>query len=110
MLTAEGAANLDESGILQPGIPSCSPEGDAGIGMVATNSVQPRTGNVFMGTSAFAMLVLEKLLQKLYREIDIVMTPAGDLFPDDQAGFAVFMKHYEKGLAVEKAAIQAMDW
>ena len=60
MLTVEGAKRLDPTGTLQPGIPFCPPEGDAGTGMVATNSVAPRTGNVSAGTSIFAMVVLEK--------------------------------------------------
>lgn len=76
-LTAEGAALIDESGNLQPGIPMCPPEGDAGTGMVATNAVAPRTGNLSAGTSTFAMVVLEKKLSKLYREIDMVTTPSG---------------------------------
>lgn len=76
-LSAEGAAMLDESGALQPGIPMCPPEGDAGTGMTATNAVAPRTGNVSAGTSTFAMVVLEKQLSKLYREIDMVTTPSG---------------------------------
>jgi sugar (pentulose or hexulose) kinase len=76
-LTPEGAAFLDETGALKPGIPFCPPEGDAGTGMVATNAVAPRTGNVSAGTSTFAMLVLEKPLSKLYREIDMVTTPTG---------------------------------
>ncbi|MDO5409603.1 MAG: FGGY-family carbohydrate kinase [Lachnospiraceae bacterium] len=76
-LTAEGAAFLDETGNLQAGIPLCPPEGDAGTGMVATNSVAPRTGNVSAGTSTFAMIVLEKQLEGLYREIDMVTTPTG---------------------------------
>lgn len=76
-LTAEGAAFLDESGNLEAGIPLCPPEGDAGTGMVATNSVAPRTGNVSAGTSTFAMIVLEKKLSKVYREIDMVTTPTG---------------------------------
>jgi sugar (pentulose or hexulose) kinase len=76
-LTAEGAALLDPAGSLQPGIPLCPPEGDAGTGMVATNSVAERTGNVSAGTSIFAMIVLEKELSKLYTEIDIVATPSG---------------------------------
>lgn len=77
VLTKEGAAFLDESGSLQAGIKLCPPEGDAGTGMTATNSVAPRTGNVSAGTSTFAMIVLEKQLSKLYREIDMVTTPAG---------------------------------
>ena len=76
-LTEEGAALIDESGALKPGIPLCPPEGDAGTGMTATNSVAPRTGNLSAGTSTFAMVVLEKQLSKLYREIDMVTTPSG---------------------------------
>ena len=76
-LTAEGAALLDPSGRLQEGIPFCPPEGDAGTGMTATNSVTQRSGNVSAGTSIFAMIVLEKPLPEFYREIDIVTTPAG---------------------------------
>ena len=77
MLTTEGAKWLDPSGKLNPGILLCPPEGDAGTGMVATNSVAPRTGNVSAGTSIFAMLVLEKALSRVYMEIDMVTTPAG---------------------------------
>lgn len=77
-LTEEGAKLLDISGNLKPGIPFCPPEGDAGTGMVATNSVGKRTGNVSAGTSVFAMVVLEKELDKLHQEIDMVTTPAGD--------------------------------
>lgn len=76
-LTEEGAAFLDESGTLRAGIPLCPPEGDAGTGMTATNSVAPGTGNVSAGTSTFAMIVLEKQLSRVYREIDMVTTPAG---------------------------------
>jgi sugar (pentulose or hexulose) kinase len=76
-LTAEGANLLDPSGTLQAGIPLCPPEGDAGTGMVATNAVAARTGNVSAGTSVFAMIVLEKALSKLYPEIDMVTTPSG---------------------------------
>ncbi|MBU9723330.1 MULTISPECIES: xylulokinase [Bacillaceae] len=78
-LTEEGAKLLDVSGTLQPGIPLCPPEGDAGTGMVATNSVAQRTGNVSAGTSAFAMVVLEKDLSKVHPEIDLVTTPTGNL-------------------------------
>lgn len=78
-LSKEGAALLDPTGILHPGIPFCPPEGDAGTGMVATNSVAVKTGNVSAGTSVFAMLVLEKELSKVYSEIDLVTTPSGDL-------------------------------
>ncbi len=78
-LTEEGAKLLDVSGKLQAGIPICPPEGDAGTGMAATNSVAQRTGNVSAGTSVFAMIVLEKDLSKAYPEIDLVTTPSGDL-------------------------------
>ncbi|RJN33201.1 xylulokinase [Nesterenkonia natronophila] len=77
-LTKEGAALLDPSGTLQPGIPLCPPEGDAGTGMVATNAVAPRIGNVSAGTSIFAMVVLESPLSKVHPEIDVVTTPAGE--------------------------------
>ena len=76
-LTEEGAKLLDPTGKLQAGIPVCPPEGDAGTGMAATNSVRVRTGNVSAGTSTFAMIVLEKQLSKVYREIDMVTTPTG---------------------------------
>lgn len=78
-LTKEGAALLDISGNLEAGIPLCPPEGDAGTGMTATNSVAKRTGNISAGTSVFAMVVLEKELSKVYDVIDLVTTPAGDL-------------------------------
>lgn len=78
-LTAEGAALLDPTGKLQAGVPFCPPEGDAGTGMAATNSVAKRTGNVSAGTSVFAMIVLEKELQKVYDAIDLVTTPDGSL-------------------------------
>ena len=78
-LTNEGAKLLDESGNLQAGIPLCPPEGDAGTGMVATNSVAVRTGNVSAGTSVFAMVVLEKDLKKVHEELDLVTTPTGNL-------------------------------
>lgn len=76
-LTAEGAKLLDPSGTLRPGIPMCPPEGDAGTGMTATNSVAKNTGNVSAGTSVFAMVVLEKKLSKAYQELDMVTTPTG---------------------------------
>lgn len=78
VLTEEGARLLDVSGALKAGIPFCPPEGDAGTGMAATNSVARRTGNVSAGTSVFAMIVLEKDLSKAYPEIDLVTTPSGD--------------------------------
>lgn len=77
-LSEEGAKKLDPTGTLQAGCPLCPPEGDAGTGMAATNSVKQRTGNVSAGTSVFAMIVLEKALQKVYEEIDMVTTPSGD--------------------------------
>jgi sugar (pentulose or hexulose) kinase len=76
-LTAEGALLLDPSGTLPAGIPLCPPEGDAGTGMVATNAVRPRSGNVSAGTSVFAMIVLEKSLARVHEEVDIVVTPDG---------------------------------
>ena len=77
-LTEEGARLLDPSGHLRAEIPLCAPEGDAGTGMAATNSVAARTGNVSAGTSVFAMAVLEKELSKVYEEIDMVTTPDGN--------------------------------
>lgn len=76
-LSLEGARILDPSGNLEAGIPLCPPEGDAGTGMVATNSVKKRTGNISVGTSVFAMIVLEKELTAVYPEIDMVTTPDG---------------------------------
>lgn len=97
-LTDEGAALLDPTGSLRPGIPLCPPEGDAGTGMVATNSVPPRTGNVSAGTSIFAMVVLERPLREVHHELDLVTTPAGD---------AVAMVHCNNG-ASELAAWAAL--
>lgn len=77
VLTAEGAKLLDPSGRLQPGVPMCPPEGDAGTGMVATNSVKVRTGNISAGTSIFSMVVTEGPLSKVHEEIDMVTTPDG---------------------------------
>jgi sugar (pentulose or hexulose) kinase len=76
-LTEEGAKLLCPDASLKPGIPLCPPEGDAGTGMVATNSVAERTGNVSAGTSIFAMIVLEKALSQVYTQIDMVTTPTG---------------------------------
>ena len=78
VLTEEGAKKLDPTGTLQAGCPLCPPEGDAGTGMVATNSVKQRTGNVSAGTSVFAMIVLEKACKRVHEEIDMVTTPSGD--------------------------------
>jgi len=77
VLSAEGARLIDPSGTLKPGIPLAPPEGDAGTGMVATNSVTPRLGNVSAGTSVFALIVTEKPLSRVYAQIDTVATPAG---------------------------------
>lgn len=93
-LTTEGAALLDPTGALQSGIPLCPPEGDAGTGMVATNAVAPRTGNISAGTSIFAMVVLEHPLAEVHHELDLVTTPAGH---------AVAMVHCNNG-ASELAA------
>ena len=76
-LTDDGARLLDPTGALRPGAPLCPPEGDAGTGMVATNSVRPRTGSVSAGTSAFAMVVLERPLRTLVEQVDLVATPSG---------------------------------
>lgn len=77
LLTEEGALLIDPTGTLEPGSVLCPPEGDAGTGMVATNSVRVKTGNVSAGTSIFSMIVLDKLLSKVYEEIDMVTTPSG---------------------------------
>ena len=76
-LTEKGASLLDPTGTLKPGALMCPPEGDAGTGMVATNSIAQRTGNISAGTSIFSMIVLEKQLSKVYEEIDMVTTPTG---------------------------------
>ncbi|MDR2589540.1 MAG: ATPase [Oscillospiraceae bacterium] len=76
-LTEEGAKLLDPTGKLKSGIPFCPPEGDAATGMVATNTVAPKTGNISAGTSIFAMLVLDKPLSKLYKDVDIAASPTG---------------------------------
>lgn len=76
-LTEEGARFLDPSGNLRAGIPVCPPEGDAGTGMAATNSVRPKNGNISAGTSVFSMLVLDEQMKGYYPEIDVVTTPDG---------------------------------
>lgn len=78
-LTEEGAKLLDPKGYLKAGVPLCPPEGDAGTGMVATNSIKENTGNISAGTSAFSMIVLDKPLSRRYAELDLVTTPAGKL-------------------------------
>ena len=76
-LTEAGAVLLDPTGVLKAGIPFCPPEGDAGTGMAATNSVRVKTGNISAGTSIFSMIVLEKPLAHVYSEVDMVTTPDG---------------------------------
>ena len=107
-LTEEGARRLDVSGHLKAGIPFCPPEGDAGTGMVATNAVLKRTGNVSAGTSSFSMIVLEKDLSKPYEMIDMVTTPDGSLVAmvhcnnctSDLNAWAVAFKEYQQLLGV----------
>ncbi|MDE5974356.1 MAG: ATPase, partial [Eubacterium sp.] len=77
VLTEEGAKLLDPSGALEAGAVMCPPEGDAGTGMVATNSIAVRTGNISAGTSIFSMVVLEAPLKNVHEEIDVVTTPTG---------------------------------
>jgi len=107
-LTEEGAKKLDVSGNLQAGIPLCPPEGDAGTGMVATNAVKQRTGNVSAGTSSFSMIVLEKDLSEPDEKIDMVTTPDGSLVAmvhcnnctsDINAWVGVF-KEYQQALGI----------
>ena len=107
-LTAEGARRLDVSGHLKAGIPVCPPEGDAGTGMVATNAVKQRTGNVSAGTSSFSMIVLEKDLSKPYEMIDMVTTPDGSLVamihcnncPSDLHAWVNLFKEYQELLGI----------
>ncbi len=113
-LTPEGALKLDVSGHLQPGIPVCPPEGDAGTGMVATNAVKQRTGNVSCGTSSFSMIVLEKELSNPYEMIDMVTTPDGSLVAmvhcnnctSDINAWANIFKEYNALLGVELSTMQ----
>ena len=108
-LTEEGAKLLDVSGNLKAGIPMCPPEGDAGTGMVATNSVTVRTGNVSAGTSAFAQVVLEKDLSKPYEELDMVTTPTGNLVAmahsqnctSDLNAWVNIFKEYNEAMGIE---------
>jgi sugar (pentulose or hexulose) kinase len=116
-LTEEGAKLLDDSGCFKAGIPFCPPEGDAGTGMVATNSIAERTGNVSAGTSIFAMIVMEKELSKVYPEIDIVATPAGksvamvhcnNCTSDIDAWIKLFAELLETcGVKIDKTALYA---
>lgn len=109
-LTPEGAEKLDVSGHLKPGIPLCPPEGDAGTGMVATNAVKQRTGNVSAGTSSFSMIVLEKELSQPYEMIDMVTTPDGSLVAmvhcnnctSDINAWVKIFKEYAEILGVEQ--------
>lgn len=77
VLTERGAKWLDPTGALKPGAVMAPPEGDAGTGMVATNAVAQKTGNVSAGTSIFAMVVLDSPMKGYYPEIDVVTTPSG---------------------------------
>ncbi len=114
-LTTEGAKLLDPSGHLKSGIPFCPPEGDAGTGMVATNAVKQRTGNVSAGTSSFSMIVLEKELSKPYEAIDMVTTPDGSLVgmvhcnncTSEINAWAGLFKEYQEllGVSVDMGAI-----
>jgi len=113
-LTAEGAARLDVSGHLKAGAPLCPPEGDAGTGMVATNSVMQRTGNVSAGTSSFSMIVLEKNLSKPYEMIDMVTTPDGSLVAmvhcnnctSDINAWAGIFKEYAELIGLEQSTYE----
>lgn len=107
-LTQEGACRLDVSGHLKAGIPVCPPEGDAGTGMVATNAVKQRTGNVSAGTSSFSMIVLEKELSRPYEMIDMVTTPDGSLVAmvhcnnctSDLNAWVSIFKEFEEALGI----------
>jgi Sugar (pentulose and hexulose) kinases len=110
VLTEEGAKLLDVTGELKPGIPLCPPEGDAGTGMVATNSVAKRTGNVSAGTSVFAMVVLEKELSKAYEEIDLVTTPSGNLVAMAHSNNCSSDLNAWVGLFDEFAKLMGMDY
>ncbi len=109
VLTAAGVRKLDVSGNLKAGIPVCPPEGDAGTGMTATNSVAVRTGNVSAGTSIFAMIVLEKALEKVHTEVDMVTTPMGDAVAmvhcnnctSDINAWATLFREYSEAMGVE---------
>jgi len=117
VLTAEGAKLLDPTGTLEAGAPIAPPEGDAGTGMAATNSVRVRTGNVSAGTSIFSMVVLEKALSKVHVEIDMVTTPSGkpvamahcnNCTSDINAWASVF-KSFAEALGVSCSMPQALD-
>jgi len=113
-LTAHGAERLDISGHLKPGCPLCPPEGDAGTGMVATNAVKQRTGNVSAGTSSFSMIVLEKPLSKPYEQLDMVTTPDGSLVAmvhcnnctSDINAWVKILKEYAELLGVQQTTME----
>jgi sugar (pentulose or hexulose) kinase len=105
ILTEEGALLLDKEGDLEAGIPLCPPEGDAGTGMVSTNSVKVNTGNVSAGTSVFAMIVLEKELSKFYDKLDLVTTPDGH--PTAMAHSNNCTGDYDSWISVFKEVIEA---
>ena len=117
VLTAEGAKLIDPTGNLEPGIPLAAPEGDAGSGMVATNSVAARTGNISAGTSVFAMAVLEQPLSKYYTEIDMVTTPAGrpvamvhcNNCTSDINAWAGLLQDFAAAMGIECSMPQALD-
>ncbi|WP_229068967.1 xylulokinase [Actinoplanes sp. DH11] len=108
-LTEAGARLLDPSGTFQPGAVMCPPEGDAGTGMVATNSVARRTGNVSAGTSIFAMIVLDGELSRVHPEIDLVTTPAGDLVAMVHCNNGASELNAWAGLFAEFAAALGVD-
>lgn len=116
-LTSKGALLLDPSGELEAGIPLCPPEGDAGTGMVATNSVAARTGNISAGTSIFSMVVLERSLSKVYPEIDMVTTPSGkpvamvhcNNCTSDINAWADLLRSFAAALGVECSMPKALD-
>ena len=117
VLTEEGAKLLDPTGVFKAGVPICPPEGDAGTGMAATNSVKVRTGNVSAGTSVFAMIVLEKALQKVHMEIDLVTTPTGKLVgmvhcnncTSDLNAWVMMLKEYAESVGAVVSRPQAYD-
>ncbi len=116
-LTEKGAKMLDPTGNLEAGIPFCPPEGDAGTGMTATNSVAPRTGNVSAGTSIFSMVVLEHPLQEVYPEIDLVTTPDGkpvamvhcNNCTSDINAWAELLIQFSKRISITCTLPQALD-
>ena len=109
VLTEKGAAFLDESGSLHPGIPLCPPEGDGDTGVVATNTITKRTGSVSAGTSTFAMVVLEKELSRVYREIDVMMTPDGSVLAQSHGNNGTTDLNAWVGLFQEFAALTGGD-